>query len=230
MFAHPQNKHKFREIERRREFREEIKNRLKEANLRIPGFVKLTHTGRFQCQICKSEHPEINSFRLHLREKTHRLALDSLKEELEVQKKVNAHIQQLIKAQNSEDSMQEEAIEVLLRDKTDYSLGKRTDDPQLIIEERVIASSEQDHAPAIPSVEAEEPESELTSTIKPEDEEAELARLAGNQEPDPLSCQDTSAAVLNPLEKDPMRNKEQTIENRLKARMEQMKEKLKGKK
>ena len=228
MFALPQNKLKFKEIERRREFREEIKNRIKDANLRIPGFAKLTHTGRIQCQICKSEHPEINSFRLHLREKTHRSALDGLKEELEVQRKVNTHIQQLIRAQSSEKSMQEEAIEELLRDKTDSSIGKRTDDPQLVIEERIVPNNGENLAPAKPAIDSEDPEH--SPVFKPEDEEAELARLAGNQEVEPSTRIEASAAAVQAKDKDPLRNKEQTIENRLKARMELMKEKLKSKK
>ncbi len=230
MFAQPQNRQKFKEIERRREFREEIKNRLKDSNLRIPGFAKLTHTGRIQCQICKTEHPEINSFRFHLREKVHRSALDSLKEELEVQRNVNAHIDQLIKAENGE-VMQEETIEELIRDKTNSSLGKRTDEPQLVIEERILPTSDQDRPSAKNSIDAEEPDEQPSPIIKPEDEEAELARLAVNQEPDSQPpAKEPNPPTQQPAEKDPLRNKEQTIENRLKAKMQLMKEKLKSKK
>ena len=230
MFAQPQNKLKFKEIERRREFREEIKNRLKESNLKIPGFARLSHTGRIQCQICKTEHPEINSFRYHLREKTHRSALDSLKEELEVQRKVNSHIEQLIKAQNGEETMQEEAVDALLRDKSDSTLGKRSDAPQLVIEERFAPADDGTYSSAKHSVDSEDPDSNLKPPTTLKDEEEELARLGGSGEPDNLAGKEPSPSTPQPQEKDPQRNKEQTIENRLKARMEMMKERLKSKK
>lgn len=209
-------KQKFKERERVREFREEIKSRIRTSNVKLPMFASFTNVGRIRCRICDSELPEVNSFKGHLQEKVHKKALENLKDELEVQKKVNAHIEQLLKQGNEEEMWHEETIGMnQMGDSPDPSLsklGKRTERPQLIIEERLAPEKVED----VPN---DETKNELI----------EIEKELDYTKDDRIELKD-KVDVIQSSKKDPLREKEKSIEERLKAKMDLMKKKIQQKK
>lgn len=117
MFRRPQaEKDKFRELERKREYRADIKSKLFTSLGRSfvagsssseegthPKLAQMTTAGRLVCKLCSHESLDIVGFQSHVRLDTHRRAVNELREEIEVQKTVIEHIQKLIKAQFDED-------------------------------------------------------------------------------------------------------------------------------
>ena len=127
MFSTKIDKHKFKEIERKREFREEAKSRLNISGIALPSFAKTTYTGRIICNICEREYGEPTSFKLHVKEAWHRDKLQSLKDELDVQRAVNDHVRRLMANDD-----RGHAVKV----DEDVYLRKREPEGVLVLEER----------------------------------------------------------------------------------------------
>lgn len=129
------DKLKFKETEKKREFREDIKNKLRQSNIKLPSFAKYTPLGRISCSICGEDSSDLNAFKLHLKDKRHIQALDRLKEELLVQEQVNRHVAVLLDEEQADcdpDNTMEES-----------PLSKRPPQGHLEYEERIVERQEQ---------------------------------------------------------------------------------------
>lgn len=116
MFRKPQSeKERFREQERKRDYRSQIKNKLltslgnsflasstSASDGGLPKLATMTASGRLVCTLCKHESQDIVSFQTHVKLEVHKKSLRELKDEIEVQRTVIEHIQNLIKAQSGE--------------------------------------------------------------------------------------------------------------------------------
>ena len=161
MFRRPQaEKDKFRELERKREYRADIKSKLFTSLGRsfvagsssseegsLPKLAQMTAAGRLVCKLCSHESLDIVGFQSHVRLDTHRRAVNELREEIEVQKTVIEHIQKLIKAQSDEDPEPEHSHmnnnSKMIQEDTapgnpDSFLNKRGPLTSMKIEERIV--------------------------------------------------------------------------------------------
>jgi hypothetical protein len=121
MFRRPQaEKDKFRELDRKREYRTEIKNQLltslgnsflagassSSGDGNLPKLAIMTASGKLVCKLCKHESQDLLGFQVHVKLELHKRALVDLKEDIEVQKTVIEHIQNLIKAETGESDLE----------------------------------------------------------------------------------------------------------------------------
>ena len=137
MFSAKIDKQKFKEVERRREFREEAKNRLNSSGVILPSFSRQTYAGRIFCTICERDYGEPISFKLHVKEPWHKEKLQTLKDELAVQRAVNEHIRKLLDEEADDGMRQNKETE------SGDSLGKRPLEGVLVMEERIVEDKEE---------------------------------------------------------------------------------------
>lgn len=198
MFRRPQaEKDKFRELERKREYRADIKSKLFTTLGRnfvagsssseeggLPRLALMTAAGRLVCKLCNHESLDIVGFQSHVKLDTHRRSVNELREEIEVQKTVIDHIQKLIKAQSDEDPepnhshMNNNNSKMVQEDSSpahpDSFLNKRGPLTSMKIEERIVDDSD-------PS-ETHFSENHSTSQNKPSTSKAQLQSAVKQQE------------------------------------------------
>ena len=217
-------KARFREKERKREYREEIRNRIKDSNTKLPSFARVTTAGKISCFICHCECTDSISFKHHMKERKHVNAVNELKDEIEVQREVNLHVLKLLKP-HPDAEMESGGVH---RSTQEHPLGKRPSDTTLVLEERVI--------PVLKNEELQKPKLNtlLQKAILPETNSALNQALPKSQtQSDSIVNELTSndppivASTPKPSVLDSMKSNQSVQEDRLKSKLAAMKDRIK---
>ena len=223
MFSDKIDRHRFIETERRREFREGIKTRLKESNQRLPSFGTYTQTGRIYCRICDGDFSDFTSFKQHVKERAHRERLEELKEELAVQKSVNDHIKKLM-ASSEEPGMNEVVSMTQQEIRKEGHLGKREPEGVLVLEERILEDEPDNDTNFKPHRNLLDYEDFGDDKVT-NDQNIQLKPIHTGEIPVVNDIKLKSVSMVDAL----INEKEKMQENRTKSKLEQMKARVKEK-